>query len=256
MILLDIIEMIKNFCSMLINLLNNDIPLNWQLSFQDSVSPIMEEIVFLHDQIMFVVPVISVLVVWLMVRSILSKYKYKFLVEGTVIEVVWTVIPAIILIFIAFPSLKLLYLMDETMEPAITIKAVGHQWYWSYEYSDYDVNDLEFDSYMVPTSDLELGDNRLLEVDNCLVLPIQAHIRVLVTGADVIHSFAIPSLGIKMDAVPGRLNQSNMFMKRSGLFYGQCSEICGTNHSFMPIAVRGVSLDTFINWVESKISEE
>lgn len=133
------------------------------------------------------------------------------------------------------------------MEPAITVKAVGHQWYWTYEYSDYDVDNLEFDSYMVATSDLNLGDNRLLEVDNCLVLPIQAHVRVLVTGADVIHSFAIPSLGVKMDAVPGRLNQSNIFLKRSGLFYGQCSEICGSNHSFMPIAVRGVSLDTFIS---------
>nr|YP_009421311.1 cytochrome c oxidase subunit II [Nemopilema nomurai]ASR75154.1 cytochrome c oxidase subunit II [Nemopilema nomurai] len=236
--------------------LNKDVPLDWQLSFQDSASPIMEEITFLHDQVMFIAPVISVLIFWLIVRSVLSKYKYKFLVEGTVIEIVWTIIPAIILVFIALPSLKLLYLMDETMEPTLTIKAVGHQWYWSYEYSDYDINDLEYDSYMIPTSDIEDGDNRLLEVDNQLVLPIQTHVRVLVTGADVIHSFAIPSLGVKLDAVPGRLNQTNIFIKRSGLFYGQCSEICGSNHSFMPIAVRGVSLDSFITWVESKISEE
>ena len=191
-----------------------------------------------------------------MFRSVVNKYKYKLLVEGTVIEIVWTTIPAVILVFIAFPSLRLLYLMDEIMEPAMTIKVVGHQWYWSYEYSDYDVDSLEFDSYMIPTSDLEQGDNRLMEVDNCLVLPIQTHIRVLVTGADVIHSFAVPALGIKMDAVPGRLNQTNMFIKRSGLFYGQCSELCGTNHSFMPIVVRGVSLDKFINWIETKISEE
>nr|YP_010310510.1 cytochrome c oxidase subunit II [Acromitus flagellatus]UMY76045.1 cytochrome c oxidase subunit 2 [Acromitus flagellatus] len=248
--------MLKHRLINLINSLYNDVPTDWQLSFQDSASPIMEEISFLHDQIMFIAPSISLLIMWLMIRSVLSKYKYKFLVEGTLIEIVWTIIPAVILVFIAFPSLKLLYLMDETMEPAITIKAVGHQWYWSYEYSDYDVSDLEFDSYMVPTSDLEEGDNRLLEVDSCLVLPIQSHIRVLVTGADVIHSFAVPSLGIKMDAVPGRLNQSNIFLKRPGLFYGQCSEICGSNHSFMPIAIRGVSLDTFISWVESKISEE
>ena len=149
--------------------------------------------------------------------------------------------------FIAFPSLKLLYLIDETMEPSITVKAVGHQWYWSYEYSDYTDVDLEFDSYMIPTSDLELGDNRLLEVDNSLVLPIQSHVRLMVTSADVIHSFAVPSLGIKVDAIPGRLNQSDLFMKRPGLFYGQCSEICGSNHSFMPIAIRGVSLETFVD---------
>nr|AET13219.1 cytochrome c oxidase subunit 2 [Rhizostoma pulmo] len=242
--------------NLVLNSLNKDIALDWQLSFQDGASPIMEEISFFHDQVMFIGPVISVLILWLMLRSALSKYKYKFLVEGTVIEIVWTIIPAIILVFIAFPSLKLLYLMDETMEPAITVKAVGHQWYWSYEYSDYDVSDLEYDSYMIPVSDLEEGDNRLLEVDNQLVLPIQAHVRILVTGADVIHSFAVPSLGVKLDAVPGRLNQSNIFLKRSGLFYGQCSEICGSNHSFMPIAIRGVSLDSFINWVESKISEE
>nr|YP_010317605.1 cytochrome c oxidase subunit II [Catostylus townsendi]UNB15549.1 cytochrome c oxidase subunit 2 [Catostylus townsendi] len=240
----------------IINSLYSDVATDWQLSFQDGSSPIMEEIGFLHDEIMFIAPLISVMIFWLMVRSVYSKYKYKFLVEGTLIEIIWTIIPAVILVFIAFPSLKLLYLMDETMEPAITIKAVGHQWYWSYEYSDYDVNDLEFDSYMIPTSDLEEGDNRLLEVDNCLVLPIQSHVRVLVTGADVIHSFAVPSLGIKLDAVPGRLNQSNIFLKRSGLFYGQCSEICGSNHSFMPIAIRGVSLENFVSWVESKISEE
>nr|QCU46367.1 cytochrome c oxidase subunit 2 [Stomolophus sp. CG-2019] len=248
--------MINILVNLLINSLNKDVPLDWQLSFQDGASPIMEEISFLHDQVMFIAPVISVFILWLMARSAISRYKYKFLVEGTLIEIVWTIIPAVILVFIAFPSLKLLYLMDETMEPAITVKAVGHQWYWSYEYSDYDISDLEYDSYMIPTSDLEEGDNRLLEVDNQLVLPIQAHVRILVTGADVIHSFAVPSLGIKMDAVPGRLNQSNIFIKRPGLFYGQCSEICGSNHSFMPIAVRGVSLDTFITWVESKISEE
>ncbi|YP_009421324.1 cytochrome c oxidase subunit II (mitochondrion) [Rhopilema esculentum] len=236
--------------------LNKDVPLDWQLSFQDSASPIMEEVTFLHDQVMFIAPVISVLIFWLILRSVLSKYKYKFLVEGTLIEIVWTIIPAIILVFIAFPSLKLLYLMDETMEPTLTIKAVGHQWYWSYEYSDYDVSDLEYDSYMIPTSDIEEGDNRLLEVDNQLVLPIQTHVRILVTGADVIHSFALPSLGVKLDAVPGRLNQTNVFIKRSGLFYGQCSEICGSNHSFMPIAVRGVSLNGFIDWIETKISEE
>jgi len=247
----------KNFLESLKQIfLYSDVAEDWQLSFQDSASPVMEEITFLHDQVMFIGPVISILILWLVFRSSVNKYRYKFLVEGTVIEIVWTLIPAVILVFIAFPSLRLLYLMDEIMEPAITIKIVGHQWYWSYEYSDYDTKDLEFDSYMVPTSDLEEGSNRLLEVDNCLVLPVQTHVRVLITGADVIHSFAVPALGIKTDAIPGRLNQTNMFIKRPGLFYGQCSEICGTNHSFMPIVVRGVSLEKFVSWVETKISEE
>lgn len=141
--------------------------------------------------------------------------------------------------------------MDEIMDPALTIKAIGHQWYWSYEYSDYRAETLEFDSYMVPTSDLNTGDFRLLEVDNRLVVPINTHVRVLVTGADVLHSFAVPSLAIKMDAVPGRLNQTSFFVKRPGTFYGQCSEICGANHSFMPIVVEAVSLNKYISWVLS-----
>lgn len=256
MVIWDIIDMNTYNTIVLINHIYNDVPGSWQLSFQDAASPVMEEIQFLHDHIMFIAPTICVFIFWIIMKSMISKYTYRNLTDGTLIEIIWTIIPGVILVFIAFPSLKLLYLMDETMEPAITVKAVGHQWYWSYEYSDYDIEDLEFDSYMIPTSDLEYGENRLLEVDNCLVVPIQSHIRIMVTAADVIHSFAVPSLGIKVDAVPGRLNQSDMFLKRPGLFYGQCSEICGSNHSFMPIAVRGVSLDSFINWVESKISEE
>jgi cytochrome c oxidase subunit 2 len=139
--------------------------------------------------------------------------------------------------------------MDEVMDPALTIKAIGHQWFWSYEYSDYQAETLEFDSYMIPTSDLNKGDFRLLEVDNRLVVPINTHVRVLVTGADVLHSFAVPALAVKMDAVPGRLNQTGFFIKRPGIFYGQCSEICGANHSFMPIVIEAVSLEKYINWV-------
>lgn len=144
--------------------------------------------------------------------------------------------------------------MDEIVDPALTIKAIGHQWYWSYEYSDYQAGALEFDSYMIPTSDLNTGDFRLLEVDNRLVVPVNTHIRVLVTGADVLHSFTVPSLAVKMDAVPGRLNQASMFVKRPGTFYGQCSEICGANHSFMPIVVEAVSLNKYIDWVLSSQS--
>ena len=157
--------------------------------------------------------------------------------------------PAGILLFIAFPSLKLLYLMDEVVEPGLTVKAIGHQWYWSYEYSDYAPDALEFDSYMIPTGDLESGALRLLEVDHRLVVPIQTQVRVLVSGADVLHSFAVPSLSVKLDAIPGRLNQTNFFIKRPGVFYGQCSEICGANHSFMPIVVEAVSLEKYVQWV-------
>lgn len=185
----------------------------------------------------------------MIVKALSGKAYHRYLVDGTLLEIIWTIIPAIILILIALPSLKLLYLMDEVMDPALTIKAIGHQWYWSYEYSDYQTETLEFDSYMVPTSDLNKGDFRLLEVDNRLVVPINTHVRVLVTGADVLHSFAVPALAIKMDAVPGRLNQTGFFIKRPGVFYGQCSEICGANHSFMPIVIEAVSLDKYISWI-------
>nr|ALO20707.1 cytochrome c oxidase subunit 2 [Liriope tetraphylla] len=228
---------------------------HWQLAFQDSASPISQELVLFHDYIMFILTIILFVVGWLIVKALVNKNYYKFLVDGTTIEFVWTMIPAVVLIFIAFPSLQLLYTMDEIIEPSLTIKAVGHQWYWSYEYSDYDTEPLEFDSYMVPTSDLEQGDMRLLEVDNRVVIPINTHVRVLITGADVIHSWTVPSLGVKADAVPGRLNQVSFFLNRPGVFYGQCSEICGSEHSFMPIVVEGVSLDKFVHWISSKIEE-
>nr|YP_009679799.1 cytochrome c oxidase subunit II [Ptilella grandis]QDP70713.1 cytochrome oxidase subunit 2 [Ptilella grandis] len=233
-----------------------DVPEPYQLGFQDAASPVMEEILFLHNQIMFILIIIITAVLWLIVRGLTGKAYHRYLVEGATIEIVWTLIPAIILVFIAFPSLKLLYLMDEVVEPGVTVKAIGHQWYWSYEYSDYQITSgedstLEFDSYMVPTSDLEPGDLRLLEVDNRMVVPVDTYVRVLVTGADVLHSFAVPSLAIKMDAVPGRLNQTGFLVKRPGIFYGQCSELCGANHSFMPIVVEAVSMDKYISWLSS-----
>lgn len=224
-----------------------DIPEPWHLGLQEAADPVMEEIVFFHDQIMFLLIVIVIAVLWLLVEALNGKYYDRDLTDGTLLEIVWTIIPAVILVFIASPSLKLLYLMDEVVSPALTIKAIGHQWYWSYEYSDYQEETLEFDSYMVPTSDLNSGDFRLLEVDNRLVVPINTHVRILVTGADVLHSFAVPALGLKTDAVPGRLNQTGIFIKRPGTFYGQCSGICGANHSFMPIVIEAVSLDRYIN---------
>lgn len=226
-----------------------------QLDFQDAASSVCQHLIYFHDNIMFILTIILVLVGWMIFSAIVNKHYYKYLVEGTTIEIVWTVIPAVILVFIAFPSLQLLYSMDEVVDPSLTIKVIGHQWYWSYEYSDVEGEGIEFDSYMVPTSDLVVGDLRLLEVDSRVVLPVNTHVRVIVTGADVIHSFAIPSLGVKVDAVPGRLNQTPLLINRPGVFHGQCSEICGSDHSFMPIVVEGVSREKFVNWIEQKQEE-
>nr|YP_009472228.1 cytochrome c oxidase subunit II [Montipora aequituberculata]YP_214974.1 cytochrome c oxidase subunit II [Montipora cactus]AAW67974.1 cytochrome c oxidase subunit II [Montipora cactus]AOS52963.1 cytochrome c oxidase subunit II [Montipora aequituberculata] len=247
--------MLNNFFYIINVCGKKDIPEPWHLGLQEAADPVMEEIVFFHDQIMFLLIVIVIAVLWLLVEALNGKYYDRDLTDGTLLEIVWTIIPAVILVFIASPSLKLLYLMDEVVSPALTIKAIGHQWYWSYEYSDYQEETLEFDSYMVPTSDLNSGDFRLLEVDNRLVVPINTHVRILVTGADVLHSFAVPALGLKTDAVPGRLNQTGIFIKRPGTFYGQCSEICGANHSFMPIVIEAVSLDRYINWMLSLSNE-
>lgn len=171
----------------------------------------------------------------------------------TPIEIVWTVVPALILMLIAVPSFALLYSIEEFIEPSLTVKCTGHQWYWCYEYSNCKdaeiashIEDYKFESYMVPTEDLEEGHLRLLEVDNRLLLPTHSHVQVTVTAADVLHSWAVPALGIKVDACPGRLNQTSIFIKRPGVFYGQCSEICGVNHGFMPIVVRGVEVQNFI----------
>lgn len=226
-----------------------------QLSLQDVASPIAEQLIFFHDNVMFIMTIILVLVGWIMISAITNKHYYKYLVEGTVIEIVWTLVPAIVLVFIAFPSLQLLYSMDEVVDPSLTIKAVGHQWYWSYEYSDVEGDSIEFDSYMIPSSDLNVGDLRLLEVDNKVVVPVNTQVRVVITAADVIHSFAVPSLGVKADAIPGRLNQVSFLIKRPGIYYGQCSEICGSDHSFMPIVVEGVSQEKFVNWISAKQEE-
>nr|YP_010700935.1 cytochrome c oxidase subunit II [Ctenodiscus crispatus]WCI21150.1 cytochrome c oxidase subunit 2 [Ctenodiscus crispatus] len=227
---------------------------NWtQLGLQDASSPLMEELIYFHDYTLIILTLITVLVSYGLASLIFSTNTNRFFLEGQGLETVWTIIPAIILIFIALPSLQLLYLMDEVNNPFLTIKTIGHQWYWSYEYADY--RNLEFDSYMIPTSDLSPGNPRLLEVDNRLILPSQTPIRVLITSSDVLHSWTIPSLGIKMDAVPGRLNQVNFFISRSGLFYGQCSEICGANHSFMPIVIEAINFSNFENWVSTFLNE-
>jgi len=241
-----------------------DIPQNWQLGFQDPASPIMEAIVNFHNYIMIIITFILVGVIYLLLSICIEFSKtnrvisHKYLIHGTFIETVWTIFPAVLLVFIAFPSFKLIYLIDEIIDPAITIKVIGHQWYWSYEYSDYadqDGNSVQFDSYLIPTADLELGDLRMLETDNHLVVPVNTHIRVIITAADVIHCWAVPSLGVKLDAVPGRLNQTGFLANRTGVYYGQCSEICGVNHSEMPICVEVVSLESYCSYIDSMLKE-
>jgi len=284
------------------------------LGFSEPATPIMEGIVDFHNYIFFFLVLIFIFVFtilcniliyfWYFFEKPANKWDILFrnfvysnnaVTHGTILEIVWTVLPAVILMVIAFPSFSLLYSMDEVMMPAFTLKVIGHQWYWSYEYSDefsleeskldtkgeksvssndsnnlinylklavsnskntVDLNknvsvDFDFDSYMVPEADLNLGDHRLLEVTEQVVLPINTYIRILVSSADVLHSFALPNLGLKADAVPGRLNQLSVYIKRQGVFYGQCSEICGVSHGMMPITVRAVEMEDYLRWLVS-----
>nr|YP_009445400.1 cytochrome c oxidase subunit II [Delphinus delphis]ATV99194.1 cytochrome c oxidase subunit II [Delphinus delphis] len=223
----------------------------FQLGLQDAASPVMEELLQFHDHALMIVFLISSLVLYIITLMLTTKLTHTSTMDAQEVETIWTVLPAVILIMIALPSLRILYMMDEINNPSLTVKTMGHQWYWSYEYTDY--KDLNFDSYMVPTSDLKPGELRLLEVDNRMVLPMQMTIRMLVSSEDVLHSWAVPSLGLKTDAIPGRLNQTTLMSTRPGLFYGQCSEICGSNHSFMPIVLELVPLENFEKWSASML---
>nr|YP_009116592.1 cytochrome c oxidase subunit 2 [Polydactylus plebeius]BAQ20919.1 cytochrome c oxidase subunit 2 [Polydactylus plebeius] len=225
-----------------------------QLGLQDAASPFMEELIYFHDHAMVIIFIISAFVLYIIVAMVATNLTDKRTLDSQEVEIIWTVLPAVILIILALPSLRLLYLMDEVNHPHITLKAIGHQWYWSYEYSDF--QDIAFDSYMVPTQDLMPGQFRLLEADHRMVVPVDSPIRVLISAEDVLHSWAVPSLGIKMDAVPGRLIQTTFTSSRPGVFYGQCSEICGANHSFMPIVVEAVPLEHFQNWAQMKAQED
>nr|YP_009231984.1 cytochrome c oxidase subunit II [Tegula lividomaculata]AMA07345.1 cytochrome c oxidase subunit II [Tegula lividomaculata] len=218
-----------------------------QLGFQDAASPLMEQLIFLHDHAMLVLILIITVVGYTAVSLVTSPFISRNEVDGQELETVWTILPAVFLVFLGLPSLRLLYLLDEVGPCALTIKSVGHQWYWSYEYSDF--LNIEFDSYMIPSDELDSGQFRLLEVDHRAVVPVNANIRVLVSSADVIHSWTVPALGVKADAVPGRLNQLSLFIQYPGVFYGQCSEICGANHSFMPIVLEAVEVNDFVEWV-------
>lgn len=217
------------------------------LNLQESASPLIEQLNFFHDHSLIILLIITTTITYLIISISANKIINRFLLENQLIEIIWTIIPGIILIFIALPSLRILYLLDETISPSLTIKTIGHQWYWSYEYSDF-IN-LEFDSYIVPVNENSNSDFRLLEVNNRLVIPFNTQTRILVTAADVLHSWAIPSLGVKIDANPGRINQSSITTNYTGLFYGQCSEICGSVHSFIPIVLESTSKNSFINWL-------
>jgi cytochrome c oxidase subunit 2 len=240
------------------------------LGFQDSATPIMEGIIDLHNYIFFYLILIFIFVFHIF-ASILEDFFFmlrypqteddltslrsemfaiKNVTHFSTLEVVWTILPGVILMLIAVPSFALLYAMDEVLNPAITFKAIGHQWFWSYEFSDYAENhNINYDSNMLYENQLAKGEFRLLTVDQPVVLPINTHIRVIITSMDVLHSWAVPSLGVKVDGCPGRLNQAFIYLKREGVFYGQCSELCGVSHGYMPIVVKGVSLEEYSKWL-------
>lgn len=188
------------------------------------------------------------MVLWIGISCLRSTIHPSNFSHGNLIEFIWTLAPAGILWGIGIPSLKLLYMLDEILDSEITVKAIGNQWYWSYEYSDW-AEPLQFDSFLVDDASLNLGDLRLLTVDNSLILPIYTSIRLLVTSNDVIHSFAVPSLGLKCDAIPGRLNSAGILLHRESFFYGQCSELCGILHGFMPISIQGVQPSSYITFL-------
>lgn len=233
--------------SVIYGLRPSNIPTWSILSFQDAARPVIEELIYFHDFTITILVIITTLVGLNIALIIVYKASDRFLLQDQSIEIIWTVAPIFILFVIAAPSLKVLYLTDDPFSPNLTIKAIGHQWYWSYEYSDFP--EVEFNSYITPQEDNSIKDSRLLETDNNLVIPVNTQIRVISTAADVIHSWTIPSLGVKADAIPGRLNQLIFTVKRPGLFYGQCSEICGANHRFMPIKLEVVPISDFTSWI-------
>jgi cytochrome c oxidase subunit 2 len=236
-----------------------DVPTPWGMRFQDAATPNQEGIHELYDSIMFNLSVILGLVSYIL-YVIIKDYKdrplyYKYLKHGQTLEIIWTIFPGVVLLIMAFPSFILLYINDEVLTPSLTIKVVGLQWYWKYEYSDFVGNTgetIEYESYVIPEDMLEEGQLRLLDTDTSIVVPVDTHIRFIVTANDVIHSFALPSLGIKVDATPGRLNQVSALIERTGVFYGQCSELCGVNHGLMPIKLECVPIGDFVEWLNEQ----
>jgi cytochrome c oxidase subunit 2 len=230
---------------------------SWQLNLQTPASPLQAEIYDFHTMLLWITGIIVVFVTGLLIYSVI-KFRRKKGVEpanfahNTLIEVIWTIVPIVVLIIIAIPSLKLLYLEDRIPEPELTIKTTGYQWYWGYEYMDYD--GLEFMAYPIPEDEIDesKGQKRLLSTDNPVVVPVDTNIQILVAAADVLHAFALPAAGVKKDAVPGQLNETWMRIDRPGVYYGQCSEICGPGHSYMPIEVHAVSKEDFDTWTRKQ----
>ena len=216
------------------------------LSFQNSSRPLIEQLILFHDHAITILILITSIVRYNIYSIISNKLIDRKSLESQPLELFWTLTPAIILVFIGLPSIKLLYLIDEVFHPSITIKTIAHQWFWSYEYTDF--LSIEFDSYILSYNS---HNPRLLETDNHTILPVNSQIRNLISASDVLHSWAIPSIGVKVDAVPGRLNQINFLPKITGLFFGQCSEICGANHRFIPITLEIVKPNSFVKWIKN-----
>ncbi|WP_421697917.1 cytochrome c oxidase subunit II [Ancylobacter sp.] len=233
-------------------------PSPWQINLQGAASPVMESMHSFHFFLLVIIVAVVLLVLALLV-VVMVKFNEKAnpvpsrTTHHTMIEVVWTVVPVLILVAIAIPSFRLLFHQLDLPQADLTVKVTGHQWYWSYEYPDNGA--FSFDSLMVPEADLKPGQPRLLAVDNDVVVPVNKIVRIQVTAADVIHSFALPSFGVKIDALPGRLNESWFQATKEGIYYGQCSELCGKDHAFMPIAIRVVSEQEFAAWVEKAKQE-
>lgn len=228
-------------------------PVPWQIDFQPPASPVMHELKNLHDMVLIIISCIGAFVIS-MVFYIVWRFRAKknptpaTWSHNTTLEIVWTAIPIVILLVIAYPTFKLLYYMDSTPNADMTIKAIGKQWYWSYEYPDH--GNFSFDSYMIPDKEIKPDQVRLLSVDNPVYVPVGKKIRILTTSNDVIHSWALPSMGVKRDCVPGRINETWFLAEKPGIYYGQCSELCGPKHGMMPIEVRAVPEENFKAWVE------
>lgn len=237
-----------------------DAPTPWGLNFQEAASPMAERIHDFHDMLLVIITAIAlfvlVLLVWVIIRyNSKANPEPKQFSHNVLIEVIWTVVPIIILIIIAIPSFKVLYYNDRTENPEMTLKIVGYQWYWNYEYPDH--GDISFDSYMVADEDIGPDQKRLLSTDTQVVLPVDTNIQLLISAGDVLHSWTIPAFGVKMDAIPGRWNETWVNISKPGVYYGQCSELCGKDHAYMPIEIKAVPKDEFRAWaIENGASAE
>jgi len=235
-------------------------PKPWQMNFQEAATPMMAGIAHMHDFLLIVITIIAIIVGCLL-TYVLWRYRASnnpipsTTTHHTMLEIAWTFIPVIVVAMIMVPSIKLLYEMEKPHDPDMTVKVIGKQWYWTYEYPFKEGKTISFDSRLIDDKDLKPNQLRLLEVDNRMVVPVGTTVQLIITAGDVLHSFAVPSLGIKKDAVPGRINETWFRIDKEGVYYGQCSELCGVNHGFMPIAVQAVSKDEYTLWLAKMKNE-